>query len=83
MERLLIYLNQPKGLNVTREQLIDKLRKDIRRSFNSNAEAADYFGITQVQLSKVYSGVLVKIPDSILEWVGYKLAEPNYVKVKK
>jgi len=68
---------------VTREKLIEKLKADVRRYFNSNTEAAEYFGISQAQLSKVYSGILVNIPKSILDWLGYELAEPNYVRGKK
>ena len=67
---------------MTKDQLLKKISNEIFKGFQSKKEAAEKFGITQVKLSQVLSGEAVKIPNSILKWVGYELDEPKYVKIK-
>ena len=66
-----------------KEALLPILKKKIRVEFDTNSEAAATFGINESALSRTLSGELVKIPEPILSWAGYKLEEANYIKVRK
>lgn len=67
---------------MTKDQLLKKVKVKIATEFSTKKEAADYFGITSVKLSQVLSAEAVHVPEKILDWIGYELAEPNYIKKK-
>lgn len=66
-----------------RDALLKILRKKIRIEFDTNSDAAKFFGIDESALSRTLSNQRATIPQSILNWSGYELAEESYARVKK
>jgi len=65
------------------EKVLALAKLKISQEFDSINKAAASFGVTGQALSQVLNGRQKYIPKYLLDFVGYRLAEPNYVKVKK
>jgi hypothetical protein len=70
---------------MNKDKLLKLIRKDIHAKFPapSQKNAAESFNVSEQALSNGLNGVTKGIPKYLLEFSGYTLGEPNYVKVKK
>lgn len=55
-----------------RDTLINKIKRDISLKFGTQRAAAEHFGITENHLSRVLNSDEAVIPDSMLDFVGYR-----------
>lgn len=55
-----------------RDTLINKIKRDISLKLGTQRAAAEHFGITENHLSRVLNSSDAVIPDSILDFVGYR-----------
>lgn len=70
---------------MNKEKLLIKIRREIHAKFPapSQKNAAEFFGVSEPALSNALNGVIVGVPKYLLDFVGYKLGDPNYMKDKK
>lgn len=56
---------------ITKEELVKQLKREIAVEFDTKKEAAEFFGISAPHLYRVLSQEH-EIPDSMLKWIGYE-----------
>lgn len=69
---------------MTKQEVLDRARREIRKNFDSDKEAAEQFGMSNVYLSNVLNNKTKEIPESILEFLGLqKFTTIDYRKAAK
>ncbi len=70
---------------MNKDKLLDLIRKKIHTKFPepSHKNAAEYFNVSRHSLSHYLNGVTKDIPQCLLDFAGYKLREPSYIKSEK
>jgi predicted XRE-type DNA-binding protein len=67
-----------------KETVLERIKLKIDKEFSSQADAADFFGVTQANLSLAINGKRKEIPDYLLNWAGYmKTTTTTYYRAIK
>jgi DNA-binding Xre family transcriptional regulator len=67
---------------MNKEKFLIEARKLIRAKYDHNKDAAEKAGISAAHLCNVLNGKVEKVPQAVLDLVGFRECETEYKKVK-
>ena len=67
---------------MNKQEFLIEARKRLRAKFDSNKQAAEALGMSAAHLCNILKDNVDKVPQSLLDIVGFRECETEYKKVK-